>query len=252
MKQRRSAFRLCGGHLESWLRGVTPSTQQSRLRLGATASRFARSNRGVAMLEFTLIAPFLLALLFGSYELTRFINTTRQISNLSNSIAQLFAQNTSGTITDTDLHFAIDSTMVTFPNVLGDAHQQGIWWYQDVHVTMSSVAFSPTVTGCTSNCTYNAKVMWTTGSRPCSTNLTPVADTATRLRALCRRTPSARVLSSLSTSSTITGLSWRRPYSGPKPSAVLPSFSRGMFLREIQFQRHGNSMRWDELKSCVV
>ena len=131
------------------------------------------------MLEFTLIAPFLLALLFGSYELTRFINTTRQISNLSNSIAQLFAQNTSGTITDTDLHFAIDSTMVTFPNVLGDAHQQGIWWYQDVHVTMSSVAFSPTVTGCTSNCTYNAKVMWTTGSRPCSTNLTPVADTAT-------------------------------------------------------------------------
>ncbi len=131
------------------------------------------------MLEFTLIAPFLIALLFGSYELTRFINTTRQISNLSNSIAQLFAQNTSGTITDTDLHFAIDSTMVTFPNVLGDAHQQGIYWWQDIHVTMSSVAFSPTVAGCTSNCTYNAKVMWTTGSRPCSTNLTPVSDTAT-------------------------------------------------------------------------
>lgn len=122
--------------------------------------------------------PFLIALLFGSFELTRYINTSRQITNLADSVAQLFAQNTSGSITDTDLHFAIDSTMVTFPNVLGDAHKRGLFWYQDIYVAMSSVLFSPTVAGCTSNCTYNAKLMWTTGSRPCSTNLTPAADTA--------------------------------------------------------------------------
>ncbi len=143
------------------------------------ASRFASANRGVAMLEFSLVTPFLIALLFGSYELTRYINTTRQITNLADSVAQLFAQNTTGSINDTDLHFAIDSTMVTFPNVLVDAHNQGIYWWQDIYVSMSSVSFSPTVAGCTSNCTYNAKLMWTTGSRPCSTNLTPAADTAT-------------------------------------------------------------------------
>ena len=167
MKQRRWAFRLRDGLLGSrsgWL--------------GATATRFVRSNRGVAMLEFTLVTPFLIALMFGSFELTRYINTTRQITNLADSVAQLFAQNTTGSINDTDLHFAIDSTMVTFPNVLGDAHKQGIYWWQDITVAMSSVLFSPTVAGCTSNCTYNAKVMWTTGSRPCSTNLTPAADTA--------------------------------------------------------------------------
>ena len=167
MTQRRSPFRPWDGLFERF-----------GLGLGGTASRFARADRGVALLEFTLITPFLIALLFGSYELTRYINTTRQITNLSDSVAQLFAQNTTGTINDTDLHFAIDSTMVTFPNVLGDAHKQGIYWWQDIYVSMSSVLFSPTVAGCTSNCTYNAKVMWTTGSRPCSTNLTPVADTA--------------------------------------------------------------------------
>ena len=146
---------------------------------GATVSRFSGAKRGVALLEFALIAPFLIALLFGSFELTRYINTSRQITNLADSVAQLFAQNTSGTINDTDLHFAIDSTMVTFPNVLGDAHKQGIYWWQDIYVAMSSVSFSPTVANCTSNCVYNAKVMWTTGGRPCSTNLTPAPDTAT-------------------------------------------------------------------------
>ena len=175
MKQWRSAFRPWNWPFEPRLRSITRPIRQSGLWLGATASRFARANRGVALLEFTLVTPFLIALLFGSFELTRYINTTRQISNLSNSVAQLFAQNTSGTITDTDLHFAIDSTMVTFPNVLGDAHQQGIYWWQDIYVSMSSVAFTPTVAGCT----YNAQVMWTTGSRPCSTNLTAVPDSAT-------------------------------------------------------------------------
>ncbi len=120
-------------------RGGSRSVGRAGVGFGASALRFARANRGVALLEFALVAPFLIALLFGSFELTRFINTTRQISNLSNSVAQLFAQSTSGTISDTDLHFAIDSTMVTFPNVLGDAHNQGIYWWQDIYVAMSSV-----------------------------------------------------------------------------------------------------------------
>ena len=178
MKQRAVFHSLRNALLAPDLRAVTHPIRGSAVWLGATASGFARANRGVALLEFALIMPFLITLLFGSYELTRYINTTRQITNLADSIAQLFAQNTTGSINDTDLHFAIDSTMVTFPNVLGDAHKQGIYWWQDIYVSMSSVLFSPTVTGCTSNCTYNAKVMWTTGSRPCSTNLTPAADTA--------------------------------------------------------------------------
>ena len=163
----------------SRLRSVFLCIERSGVELGATASRFKSAKHGVALLEFSLVAPFLLALLFGSFELTRYINTSRQITNLADSVAQLFAQNTSGTISDTDLHFAIDSTMVTFPNVLGDAHSRGIYWWQDIYVAMSSVSFSPTVPTCTSNCVYNARVMWTTGGRPCSTNLTPVSDTAT-------------------------------------------------------------------------
>ena len=178
MKQSRSAFRLLDAPFAWRLRGVFPPISRSGRRLRTTVSRFAGARRGIAALEFALVAPFLLALLFGSFELTRYINTTRQITNLADSVAQLFAQNTSGSINDTDLHFAIDSTMVTFPNVLNDAHKQGIYWYQDIYVAMSSVAFSPTVATCTSNCVYNAKVMWTTGSRPCSTNLTSAADTA--------------------------------------------------------------------------
>ncbi len=178
MKQRRWVRRLRNGLLAPRLHVLPHPFARSAVWLGATASGFARADRGVALLEFSLIMPFLIALLLGSFELTRYINTTRQITNLADSIAQLFAQNTTGSINDTDLHFAIDSTMVTFPNVLGDAHKQGIYWWQDIYVSMSSVSFTPTVTGCTSNCTYNAKVMWTTGARPCSTNLTPASDTA--------------------------------------------------------------------------
>ena len=144
--------------------------------------RFWRSKRGVAALEFALVAPFLITLLLGGFEITRYIKTVRHINFVSSTIGQFFSQNTTGTITDDDMHFAIDSTMIIFPDSLANAARKGLYWWQDISLAMSSVAFTPTVPGCASNCTYNATLMWTSfagTSRPCSTPLLPVSDTAT-------------------------------------------------------------------------
>ncbi len=71
----------------------------------------------------------------------------------------MLAQNTSGSVSNDDLHFVIDSTMIVFPDVLSDAKAKGVSWSQDIKVTMSSVSFTPTIPGCTSSCIYVAKTV---------------------------------------------------------------------------------------------
>ena len=127
-----------------------------------------------------MVAPFLITLYLGGFEISRYIKTMRKVTYVANSVAQMLAQNTTGTVTDTDLHFFVDSAMVTFPDVLSNSYAAGIPWYQDIQTSMSSVAFTPTKTGCTSNCTYKAKVVWNSGPNPrsCTAALTSVSNTA--------------------------------------------------------------------------
>jgi Flp pilus assembly protein TadG len=140
---------------------------------------FLRSRRGVAALEFALIAPLLIALFLGGFELTRYMNAIRRITYLANSVAEMIAQNTTGSVNMVDIQFAQDSTMLIFPQVLSDSKGKGIPWGNDMTVDISAVDFTPTVSGCTSNCTYTAKVHWSTaGYRPCSAPLSAVSDTA--------------------------------------------------------------------------
>ena len=138
-----------------------------------------RSRSGSVAVEFALIAPFMILLLLGAFDLSRYINAQRRITLASNSIAEILAQNGSGKITYKDIFAALDSTMITFPAVLSDAKAKGMNWWGDVHVNMSSVLFTPTVPACTSNCTYTAKTAWSYGAnkRPCATQLTAAPDT---------------------------------------------------------------------------
>lgn len=68
--------------------------------------------------------------------------------------------------------------MINFPAVLTDSYSEGIAWNTDISISMAGVSFTPTVSTCTTGCTYKANIVWTGGSsaRACGTNPSSVAD----------------------------------------------------------------------------
>jgi Flp pilus assembly protein TadG len=156
-----------------------------RLALPRLAKSLSSDNRAIAAVEFALIAPALIALTAGGYEMSRAVSQARQLTTLAGSIATMLTTNTSGAVTYLSLHYAFDSAMVTFPTVLSDSFAKGIAWNKDIGISMAGVSFTPTVTGCTSHCTYKANIVWTGGSvaggqpaRACGTNPVSAADTS--------------------------------------------------------------------------
>lgn len=147
---------------------------QSRLR------SFFAAREGAGAIEFAIIAPLLIALFCMGYEVSRYVKSVRQLTAASTAVAGMIAQNTTGSVNDTDLLFFRDAVMIAYPDVLANAAAANTAWLNDIQLTMSSVNFSLQDKNCTSNCAYQAKVIWSGGSnpRPCSTSLTPASDNA--------------------------------------------------------------------------
>ena len=155
-------------------------------RIGVRAMRrlraFAAARSGIAAVEAAMIMPVLFLFMLGGTELARYIDTARQLTNLANSMATLVAERTTG-FNFLDAVFTYNSAMVTFPQVLKDSNQKGIAWNLDIAITVSSILFTPTVPGCSTGCTYKAKVAWSINmpiaqARSCTTAPVSVADTA--------------------------------------------------------------------------
>ncbi|HYA80488.1 MAG TPA: hypothetical protein VED87_06140, partial [Methylocystis sp.] len=183
--------------------------------MSPTLSRLAlffRDRRATALVEFAWLWPILVLTMYGAYNLSRMAHTARQLSRLSDDIAQMIvtipASNSSSakgtqwctvtsytigsaTITPTcaaledyNLWYAHDSTMVEFPQVLQDS---GASWGSDISVSITGIALAPSSTACigssNSSC-YAAYVAWYaqngTGAakRTCSTVFASTADTA--------------------------------------------------------------------------
>jgi Flp pilus assembly protein TadG len=140
---------------------------------------FRRDRRGVSAIEFAFGAPVVILLLLMGVDTTRYITATKRIENVAATIGQMISVNQSGSVAYSDLQFDHDSAMVIFPQVLADAKQRNVAWSNDIGISMASIQFS-TASGCTSNCTYVPKMMWSGGSSPrsCTAVLTPVSDTA--------------------------------------------------------------------------
>lgn len=145
----------------------------------ATFTRLHRDRKGIAAVEFSLLFPVILALSAGIFEFSSFIRQSRQLTDTANSIAEILAAGSDTNLYFTDLHYAYDSAMLTFPKVLSDSYNKNISWTSDITISLAGISFAPTVSGCTSNCQYKASVNWTgaAAERACGTNPSAVPDT---------------------------------------------------------------------------
>ena len=117
------------------------------------SKRFALAQNGVAAIEFALLLPLLILMMLGSVELQRYMRIKRQLSLAAENIAAIVAQRQSSDLTK--LNFDFDAAYHLFP----PAREAADWTKLIVH-QITNVPFTPTVPGCTKNCTYTANVAW--------------------------------------------------------------------------------------------
>jgi len=182
------------------MRGRSPTNRIARIAGSRpvhgdppSAKRFLRDRRAVSAIEFALILPVLLILMLGGTQLITYINASRKVGLLAQSISQMISQamppsgSTVATVNATDLHFSFDSALVLFPYLMKDGPRQGLQWWQDIAITYAAVAFTQTAANCTGSdlsACYTAAVAWTSSGttggnyRPCAVPQLPAADTA--------------------------------------------------------------------------
>lgn len=136
-------------------------------------ARVALDRRGVAALEFALLAPALIVIMLSLYDVTSAVISWWQMSAAAGAIARIttnFAATTTNTnsvtiaqaTTASTAVFALMPALATTP-----ASRYG--------VAISSVVMTPTIPGCTRGCTYVANTAWSVGlqgsasKRPCGT-----------------------------------------------------------------------------------
>ncbi len=141
---------------------------------------FLRDRRAVSAIEFAIWAPVMCLVFLGSVDLTRYEIATGRLSDVADTIGQMLSVNATGTVSYVDLQFYHDSAMVIYPQVLADAAQQNVAWSKDIQITMSSVTFTATPSGCSTSCTYVPKLVWSSGTnkRSCTTTMTPTGDSS--------------------------------------------------------------------------
>ncbi|GJE58419.1 TadE/TadG family type IV pilus assembly protein [Methylobacterium trifolii] len=189
------------------IRTPVSSARSLRAVLGSRLRRFAAANGAMAAVEFGLVLPILLAIMFGGTQVVTYINATRKVDLVARSISQMISQvtppggSTVATVNATDMHFSFDAALVLFPFVMADSKRQGISWWQDISINYASIQFTQLATNCTNSADmsacYRANVVWTsTGTaqpksgdnyRPCVTAQTPSDNSASPSRATLPR-----------------------------------------------------------------
>ena len=140
---------------------------RKRTRVGLLGAR-----RGVAGLEFALLAPVLVTFLTGLFDVTTAYIAWERVDLCAQAIDQIATTEAAGSTTANTLNLSQTSSAASaayayLPNILTATPPA-------FGVTISSIAMTPTVSGCTSSCTYTAHVAWsgnyqgTSGTkRPC-------------------------------------------------------------------------------------
>lgn len=96
-----------------------PFTKFTRARVACSLERFRNEIRGVAALEFAIIAPVLILMLVGTLEISLAIAVNRKVSRISSTVADLITQSQSLTNSDLDNIMDVSSRiMYPYPNAV--------------------------------------------------------------------------------------------------------------------------------------
>jgi Flp pilus assembly protein TadG len=101
--------------------------------------QFWEARQAIAAVEFALVLPLLVILMLGSVEAARLITFARRVTLVTTTAVEMLTQNGTGTVNYIDLHFAVDSTMVIFPQILQDAALKHVSWSNDIAISIASV-----------------------------------------------------------------------------------------------------------------
>jgi len=152
--------------------------------------RFSRDARGVSVVEFALIVPFVMFVLLAEFDTYRYITATQRMEIVAESVAQMFASTIAsstavasgdGVVADWDVNFYENSAYFLYPDILtSPAVQQGTPWYQAMEVDVAGIKMVMQPDG-----TYKPQTAWHgsaanagPNNRACNTNYTVVSDSA--------------------------------------------------------------------------
>lgn len=127
--------------------------------MGAKVAASGKTRAGVAGLEFALIAPVLLTLFLGTIDISGALLTARRMTIAAGSIAAIATTSSAQTqalnvLTDLQAWQATTAAFALFPGWTEVTAKQSF------AITLSGVVFTATPAGCTQNCSYTARVVW--------------------------------------------------------------------------------------------
>ena len=132
----------------------------------ALRARFASSSEGTVAIEFAFIAPILLILLLGTFEISKYIQTNNQVVEVVNMVGQMTSQLPAAAKVSEVQRIWSASPLIA-PESLRVAANQGAGGWSDVlSVTITSIVFTKRVSSCETDCEYEANVAWSVGQSP--------------------------------------------------------------------------------------
>ena len=132
--------------------------------------RLWRARRGLAALEFALLLPLMVALLFGAVDLSQAIIFSRRLTVAAQETATIAStlavqSNNQNALTETQAYDATTAPFALFPAWRGGPNPGPF------AITLSVATFTPPPSGCSSNCAYSATISWSGANPNGQTNL---------------------------------------------------------------------------------
>lgn len=143
---------------------------------------FGFSERGVAAVEFALIAPVLVLLFIGTIETSRYLGVMRRVQNASADIG-LALSASDEIISGSNLWHLYNMMPILIPDVISDMRLSGekVWWHV-AGLNMSFITLENADISCKKGqCNYVAKVNWVYGQNPRPCGLAAFGDRPTEI-----------------------------------------------------------------------
>jgi Flp pilus assembly protein TadG len=140
---------------------------------GRTAVALLRSRRGSPAIEFALVAPVMIVLLTGSYDITQLLIAQNRILSTAQAIVEIATElsiqpDQSMSLTTNQAFQAESVIYAIIPGLKSGSDASQFW------VSLSAVVFVAIPAGCTAgvNCTYVAHTAWSTAFAQSTTQVT--------------------------------------------------------------------------------